>query len=125
MDKSKIAEILDTLAWAAHSTAKRKGFWDDSDGGGHVGVKLLLIGTEVAEAAEEARKQTFDVEAFLKELADVMIRTMDLAKAVESQAGEKDIPGEMIGTGSTFGEILLAKMEFNETREVKHGGKRF
>ncbi len=43
--------------------------------------KLMLVVTEVAEAAEEVRKGEWG-EPFQKELADIIIRTLDIAGAL-------------------------------------------
>jgi NTP pyrophosphatase (non-canonical NTP hydrolase) len=47
-------------------------------------------------------------EGFPSELADIMIRVMDLAE----------------GMGVDLGKEILEKHEYNKTRPYKHGGKR-
>lgn len=82
--------------------------------------KLALITTEVAEAIEEVRsaKSLEDLqrrwygengkpEGFGAELADIHIRTWDLEA--------------MLGVDSTLS--LEEKIEYNDTREYKHGGR--
>lgn len=78
--------------------------WDNSQ---HeiLGV-LMLITTEVAEAAEAFRHN--DRPNFSEELADIMIRTISLAH----------------GMGVDIGSEICNKMEKNRNRPIKHGGKR-
>ena len=67
---------------------------------------LMLITTEVAEAAEDfrhGRRAHFD-----EEIADIVIRCMDLAA----------------GLGIDLDASVRAKLEKNKTRGYRHGGKR-
>lgn len=91
---------------------RRKGFWEKDEGYASVATKLALIHGEVSEALEAARlpqpaqdKHLPGYSNFAVELADIVIRVFDLA-------GRFGIP---------LGEIILAKIEFNRTREPKHG----
>lgn len=68
-------------------------------------VKLALIITEVSEAIESVRKQDFN--NFKEELADIIIRTLDLSDILFIDI-EKEID---------------LKMDKNEKRPYKHGGK--
>lgn len=106
---------LNALAKRAYVTALNHGFhervvtWPD-DGGArdarHILSWLMLITSEVSEAAEEVRKGT--PEKFVDELADVIIRTIDVAEAL----------------GLDIEQAVLAKMAKNDARPFKHGGKR-
>lgn len=74
--------------------------------------RLALIHSEVSEALEGDRKTLWDdklpqYKMQDVELADAMIRIFDLA-------GGKNIP---------LGEIIMAKMGYNSTREFMHGKK--
>ena len=87
---------------------RRKGFWEKDD----IPTKLALIHGEVSEALEAARLPTPQQDKHLSaysnfavELADIVIRVFDLA-------GRFGIP---------LGEIIYAKVEFNRSREPKHG----
>lgn len=65
--------------------------------------KLMLVTTEVAEAAEAVRKN--NLENFVEELADICIRVFDIAETMHI-----DI---------IF--AIEAKHKFNLTRPSKHG----
>lgn len=67
---------------------------------------LCLIHSEVSEAAEAVRHG--DVDNFLEELADTLIRVLDCAG----------------GFGVNFDALVRAKIEKNRGRGYKHGGKR-
>ena len=126
---------LNQLAKDIFETAKAKGWYDEPK---HAAVKHMLMVTEIAEATEEARKGTppvyfetehgmvtmFDLggemsmsvghmlckpEGELIELADVVIRILDYC-------GSKDWDLE---------RAIKAKHAYNQTREHKHGGKKF
>lgn len=71
----------------------------------HFMSTLMLIATELAEAAEEIRKGNTD--AFITEIADVLIRTL-------SMCGASDIDIQ---------DAVIMKMRKNEGRPLKHGGK--
>jgi len=97
-----------------YENARDKGFWEDF----HnvldtqkitfgIATQLALIHSEVSEALEALRK--YDMENFEEELADIVIRVMNLS--------------ERFGI-DLMGQILL-KHTLNTQREYKHGGKAF
>ena len=88
----------------------RKGFntpklndWHDDH---KIPMHLALIHSEVSEAVEAFRNN--DEEHFGEELADIIIRTLDLAT----------------GLGLDIDFEVKRKMALNAKREYKHGGKR-
>ncbi len=113
------------FAKAAHAMARSKGWWDGYDLTQKFGQtkltpdqilsQLMLITTEVAEAAEDVRIGVGVTEyedsgkpvGFPSELADIVIRVFDLAGAMGI-----DIEAE-----------ISRKMLFNRSRAARHGGK--
>lgn len=70
-----------------------------------IAARLMLVTTEVAEACEALRER--DLRAFAEELADVVIRVASLADGLELD----------------LDALIAAKLEKNEAREHRHGGK--
>ena len=100
---------------AAHTNAKSKGFWDSNTGA--VPEKLCLVHSEISEALEEWRRdghmqvwygEDGKPEGFPVELADAMLRIMDLAG----------------GMGVDLERAIQIKHEYNKSRPHLHG-KRF
>ena len=87
----------------AYATSKEKGWWI---GDPNIPEKLALIHSEVSEALE-AYRNCKDGEMG-EELADVIIRTLDLASYL----------------GIDMEEEVLKKQRQNESRPYRHGGKR-
>lgn len=113
-------ETLKWLSTQANDNAMAHGFYDDAaavedtlssfDAPEEIGAaaerhflltQLALIGTEVSEAIQAVRKG----EELGPELADVIIRTLDLAAA----------------EGIDIGATVVDKMIYNEGRPYKHG----
>lgn len=97
-----------------HNNAKNKGFWDGVDPTDPkvLGTKLMLITCELAEAFEEVRAgrphhywKDGKPEGLAVELADVVIRTLDLAAALNID----------------LYSVMRQKHEYNKTRPHKHG----
>lgn len=124
---------LNELARQIHQNAKNKGFWDEER---EMGTLLMLCVSELAEAMEADRRgkyanlESYEKESnyvskygfenkpseiferkikdsFEDELADTIIRILDIC-------GAKGIDIE---------KHIELKMEYNETRENKHGCK--
>lgn len=107
-----------------HETAVDKGWWDDVPSPQHltsremaemVGCKVALMHSELSEALEEARKGEYTLyydgdkpEGFAVELADAVIRIMDLCRFMGLDL---------------LGAIRL-KSAYNETRSHRHGNKK-
>lgn len=121
--KESLAEIQKKV----HQTARDKGWWKDREtlyeaarvagieefaDKALTGLCLSLTHSELSEALEGERKNLMSdhIEGFsmlAEEYADVIIRIMDHCEF-------KNID---------LGEAILAKIQFNDTREYKHGGK--
>ncbi len=102
------AKMLDDLQHMIHQTAKDKGWWDEPR---EAGTCIALMHSELSEALEALRQGNPDDEhcpAFSSvevELSDAIIRILDFA-----EYHNYDIAGAM-----------FAKMEYNTTRDHKHG----
>lgn len=112
---------LNDLADRAHKNSREHGFWDNhygplangfhsewADGTGRPQIDrllscLALITSEIGEAVEAARHN--DRSNFAEELADIVIRVMDLAKPC----------------GVNLEQAIVDKMNQNETRPHMHG----
>lgn len=103
------AGAINSAARSVHRLASEKGWWDDER---PISQCLALVHSEVSECLEELREGNdacyYDDEGkpsgWLIELADVVIRVMDLA-------------GEC---GLDLGEAISMKHEYNKTRPHKH-----
>jgi len=103
------------LQKAVHENAVKHGWLENPH---TIGELLMLVTTEVAEAFEEIRKgkeaneiyyaDNGKMEGVPSELADIVIRVMDLCEHY----------------GIDLEKAILEKHEFNKTRPYKHGGKK-
>ncbi len=125
---------LGDLQYRIHKASIEKGWWGPQEDDIRykaaldvptVMMKLMLVVTEVAEAAEAVRddgekswgdRKSYTVpdkrghskpEGLGPELADVVIRVMDLAEAC----------------GIGLEQEIINKVLYNETREHRHGGR--
>lgn len=95
----EIREINAANGW---SVTQREEFADKYK----VPAVLALIHSEVSEALESFREN--DMAHFNEELADVLIRVLDLA----------------VATDDDFDETVRCKLEVNRGRGYHHGGKK-
>lgn len=127
--RNQLAANLRDVQDVCHGLAAEAGWWTDPQTGKPIGpntpylvaAKLMLCVTELAEACEGHRKNLQDDKLphrsmFEVELADTIIRCLDLAGAMN------------LDVGGAIAEKLL----FNSTREdhklenrVKDGGKAY
>lgn len=106
---------LNDLRDTVYEIAKAKGWWGLQVDVPHlVAAKLALIHSEVSEALEEVRDgqmQTYVIEGkpmgLPIELADVIIRVLDLAGAL----------------GIDMDAAIRLKIDYNKTRTHRHGGR--
>lgn len=102
---------LNKLAREIHKIAVDKGFWE---GKRNISECLMLVVTELGEACEALRKdnkqegkQEWMKHTYEDELADALIRILDLCAAQKI-----DIDWQ-----------VKNKLDYNKTREYKHGKK--
>jgi NTP pyrophosphatase (non-canonical NTP hydrolase) len=112
MTESKILTEygLDALAAMLHETAREKGFWDGEYSHDKVGNKLALVHSEVTEVLEAIRK-SHGSEKVVEEMADVIIRLLDVYAAMRNE--------EQIL--HSLDEVLEAKINKNKERPRLHG----
>jgi len=101
---------LDALAALLHETAKEKGFWEPPYSYDKIGNKLALVHSEVTEVLEAIRKNKGS-EEIVEEIADILIRTLDIYAALRNK-------GEV---QHSLDEALESKMNKNKDRPRLHG----
>ena len=103
---------MDALAAVLHETAIEKGFWDGEIGYDKIGNKLALVHSEVTEVLEAIRKNKGSEEV-VEEIADIIIRTLDIYAAMRNT-------GDLT---HSLDEVLFNKMEKNKARPKLHGNR--
>lgn len=96
------ADALTVIAAKVHANAVEHGFWGDDR---NFGEAIALCHSELSEALEAHRHG--DHANMMEELADTVIRIMDLA------AG--------FGSASEFAQTFVSKHAINIARPHKHG----
>jgi len=109
-EKQGLKYHMTSLSLVCHNTAIQKGFWNKER---HKGELIALMHSELSEALEYLRHgnplsdHIPEFTGVEEELADLIIRVMDMAGAY----------------GYRIPEAIIAKLEFNATREHMHGKK--
>jgi len=104
--------MFDELANELHKTAVSKGFWPDNVDDIFMAKQLMMVVSEAVEVMEAIRKDKGQ-EAVADEMADIIIRTLDLyAGLVEN--GYITI---------SLDDAMEKKTSFNKTRPERHGVK--
>jgi NTP pyrophosphatase (non-canonical NTP hydrolase) len=101
---------LDALAAVLHETAIEKGFWEGTISYDKIGNKLALVHSEVTEVLEAIRKNKGSEEV-VEEMADVIIRLLDVYAAMRNSE-------DLI---HSLDEILNKKININKERPKLHG----
>jgi NTP pyrophosphatase (non-canonical NTP hydrolase) len=105
-------QMFDDLAIKLHEAALEKGFWPEDVDDIFIAKQCMMIVSEVTEVMEAIRKDKGE-EEISKEVADILIRTLDLyAGLVESGY-----------TKMSLDYAMEEKIKFNKTRPEKHGVK--
>ena len=101
---------LDALSAILHEIAIEKGFWDGEYNHDKIGNKLALVHSEVTEVLEAIRK-SHGSEKIVEEMADVIIRLLDVYAAMRNE--EQVL--------HSLDEVLEAKINKNKERPRLHG----
>ena len=107
---------LDKLAYDLHWTAIEKGFWDptkriqEQDAFVFYAKQIAMIHSEATEVLEALRKDKGE-KAVVEELADIIIRVLDLWAGLDSNGV----------TTSSLNDVLIEKANFNKERDRMHG----
>lgn len=113
MSRGTPKTFVDDIAERIYGSAIKKGFWDceERDLDLLIGTKLNMIVTEVSEVTEAYRKDK-GKEGIIEEIADIVIRVLDLYYGLASH-GFVD--------KNSLEPTIYDKMEVNRGREFKHG----
>jgi NTP pyrophosphatase (non-canonical NTP hydrolase) len=101
---------LNQMASEIHEISKSKGFWDGEVTYDKIGNKLALVHSEVTEVLEAIRKSKGSQE-IVEEMADVLIRLLDIYQAMEN-TGQIE---------HSLTDIYEMKMNKNRERPALHG----
>jgi NTP pyrophosphatase (non-canonical NTP hydrolase) len=101
---------LDVFSATLHEAAVEKGFWDGEVTYDKIGNKLALVHSEVTEVLEAIRKDKGS-EEIVEEMADVIIRLLDIYAAMMNEGFVEH----------SLDEVLDNKINKNKERQRLHG----
>lgn len=103
---------LDEMANEIHNTAVEKGFWPDKVDDIFITKQLMMIVSEAVEVMEAIRKDKGKQEVS-SEMADIIIRTLDLYQGlIDNGYVDTDLQA-----------AINSKTNFNKSRPERHGVK--
>jgi NTP pyrophosphatase (non-canonical NTP hydrolase) len=104
---------LDDVSFTLNANAREKGFWDSNTEENRILFylkQIAMIHSEASEVLEAIRKEKGD-DLVVEELADIMIRVMDLYAGMATDGYTK----------ASLQKSLQAKVAKNTTRPKMHG----
>jgi NTP pyrophosphatase (non-canonical NTP hydrolase) len=102
--------MLDDMSVELHKDAIKKGFWPEEVDDIFIAKQCMMIVSEVTEVMEAVRKSKGSEEV-TKEIADIIIRTLDLYAGMFNNGY----------VSHSLDEMFEEKTQFNTTRPEKHG----
>jgi NTP pyrophosphatase (non-canonical NTP hydrolase) len=102
--------MIKDLSVSIHQTAVQKGFWPEDVDDIFVTKQLMMIVSEAVEVMEAIRKDKGG-RAVADEMADIVIRTLDLYEGL-AEHGYVDV---------TLEDAIEQKTAFNKTRPERNG----
>jgi NTP pyrophosphatase (non-canonical NTP hydrolase) len=105
-------ETLDDMGKDIHNTAVEKGFWPEKVDDIFIAKQLMMIVSEAVEVMEAVRKDKGRQEVS-EEMADIVIRTLDLYQGLVDNGYVE----------TSLQAAINNKISFNKTRPERHGVK--
>jgi NTP pyrophosphatase (non-canonical NTP hydrolase) len=102
--------MFEEWATSLHNTAREKGFWNHAVDDIFIAKQCMMIVSEVTEVMEAVRKDKGSQEV-VEELADIMIRTLDLWKGMYDNGYVEH----------SLDDAMERKSNYNKTRPERHG----
>jgi NTP pyrophosphatase (non-canonical NTP hydrolase) len=104
--------MFDEIAKELHEVAIEKGFWPEKADDIFITKQLMMIVSEAVEVMEAIRK-SYGPEAVADEMADIIIRTLDLYAGLREHEYVSD----------SLDNAFEKKTGYNNTRPERHGVK--
>lgn len=102
--------MFEELATQLHETAVDKGFWNNAVDDIFIAKQCMMIVSEATEVMEAVRKDKGSQE-IVEELADILIRTLDLWRGMYDNGYVEH----------SLDDAMERKANYNKTRPERHG----